>query len=89
MTEQISQEQTTTVVKDDPTKVRKPPTTRGFNPHYKKERSEKQKAHDMRLAQMAIERKNERLEMKKKEEMKRNEEEKRGRNKYFSHSRRK
>ena len=53
MTEQISQAQTTTVVKDNPTKA----TARGFDPR---------KAHDMRLAQMAIERKNERLEMKKK-----------------------
>ena len=67
MTEPTTQEQTpqVTVVKDDPTKVSKPPRDDPARIK-KKERSEKQKANDRRLAQMAIERKNKRLEEMKK-----------------------
>ena len=63
MIEPTTQEQTpqVTVVKDDPTKVSKPPRDDPTR-ITKKERSEKQKANDRKLAQMAIERKNKRLE---------------------------
>ena len=59
--------QTTTVVKDDPTKVSKPPRE-DPNRITKKEQTDKQLANDRRLAQISIDRKSERVRMKEEEE---------------------
>ena len=59
--------QSTTVVKDDPTKVSKPPRE-DPNRITKKERTDKQLANDRRLAQIFIDRKIERVRMKEEEE---------------------
>ena len=72
MTESTTQ---TTVVKDDLTKVSKPPRE-DPNRITKKERTDKQLANDRRLAQISIDRKTERVRMKEEEEKRKREMEK-------------